>query len=126
MSRTIPPWQGKTPDSRIPARVRVRVFQAQDGCCAVCRRKMAVAGEPFEVDHITPLVLGGENAEQNLRALCGPCHKAKTAGDVKQKATEARKRAKSLGVHRPKSTIPGSKGSGWKRKINGPTVRRDE
>ena len=126
MSRTVPEWQGKTPDSRIPARVRVRVFQAQDGCCAVCRRKMAVAGEPFEVDHITPLVLGGANAEGNLRALCGPCHKTKTAGDVAQKAKEDRGRKKHIGAHRPKSTIPGSRASKFKRRIDGTTVRREE
>ena len=106
MTRTVSEWIGKTADSKIPARVRVRVFQAQDGCCAECGRKMAVAGEPFEVDHITALVLGGENREANLRALCGPCHRAKTRQDVAQKATEARKRAKHLGVHKPKRKMP--------------------
>jgi len=98
MTRAVPEWIGKTDDSRIPARVRVRVFMAQDGLCAECRRKMAMAGEPFEVDHIQALVLGGENRESNLRALCGPCHRPKTAQDVAQKAVEARKRAKHLGV----------------------------
>lgn len=125
MSRAVEEWVGKTDNSRIPGRVRVRVFQRQDGCCAECGRKMAVAGEPFEVDHVTALILGGENRETNLRALCGPCHRAKTAGDVAQKSVEARKRAKHLGVARAKAKIPGSKDSPWKRTIDGRTVRRE-
>jgi 5-methylcytosine-specific restriction endonuclease McrA len=106
MTRPVEEWIGAKPESRIPARVRVRAFQSQDGRCAECGKKMAVCGEPFEVDHITALVLGGENRESNLRALCAPCHRSKTRQDVAQKSTEARKRAKHLGLKQPKRKIP--------------------
>jgi 5-methylcytosine-specific restriction enzyme A len=32
-----------------------------------------------EVDHITPLRLGGTHAADNLQSLCKPCHSSKTA-----------------------------------------------
>ena len=32
----------------------------------------------------------------------------------------------NYGAARPKSALPGSKASGWKRKISGETVRRDK
>lgn len=48
------------------------------------------------------------------------------AEDVAVKSKIARVAKKHRGDHRPKSKIPGSKGTPFKRKINGPTVRRDE
>jgi hypothetical protein len=33
----------------------------------------------LELDHVVPLALGGTNAEQNLRALCSPCNRRKSA-----------------------------------------------
>lgn len=37
------------------------------------------AAPSVDVDHITPLRLGGTNARENLQALCHPCHSRKTA-----------------------------------------------
>lgn len=125
MSRTVPAWQGSTDNARAPARVRARIFAAQEGKCAHCGKAMARCGEPFDLDHITPLILGGANAEGNLQALCGPCHTLKSKADVAQKSTEARKRAKHLGIERKKAKLPGSRGSNLKRRIDGTVVRRD-
>mgnify|MGYP001605238856 CR=1 FL=1 len=126
MTRPVPEWIGKTDATAIPARVRVRVFQSQDGCCAECGKKMAVCGEPFEIDHTTALVNGGENRESNLRALCGPCHKSKTRADVAEKSTVARKRRKHLGNRTTRQSLPGSRDSKWKRKIDGTVERRKD
>lgn len=46
--------------------------------------------------------------------------------DVAQKATEARKRAKHLGLHKAKRLIPGSKGTGFRKKFNGDVESRDD
>lgn len=37
-----------------------------------------------QVDHIKPLAEGGTHARSNLQHLCEPCHKAKTAEDMKR------------------------------------------
>ncbi|MFJ2806141.1 HNH endonuclease [Kitasatospora sp. NPDC087271] len=45
-----------------------------------------MCGEDFpaelvDVDHRTPLALGGEDTDDNVQALCRTCHQAKTARD---------------------------------------------
>ncbi|GAB5431249.1 MAG: hypothetical protein EpisKO_06190 [Epibacterium sp.] len=125
MSRPVAEWIGKTDATPAPARVKARTIMAQDGICACgCGVKLGAAGEAIEFDHETALILGGENRESNLRALRRPCHSLKTKQDVAQKSVEARKRNKSLGLHKPKGTLPGSKGSKWKRKVDGTVVPR--
>ncbi|MFE3838917.1 HNH endonuclease [Pseudogemmobacter sonorensis] len=126
MTRTIPEWHGRTDDSAPPARVKARIVMAQGGICACgCGVKLGVAGEGVEFDHTMALILGGENRETNLRALRRPCHKRKTAHDVAQKSTEARKRGKHLGIA-PKSArpLPGGRNSKFKIKIGGGIVPR--
>jgi hypothetical protein len=52
-----------------------------------------------------------------------PCHAKKTKADVAEKAIVARKRQKHLGIRKP-SRFPGSRDSGWKKKMDGSVVRR--
>lgn len=125
MSRPVPEWIGKTDNTAAPVRVKARIILAQEGICGCgCGVKLGAAGEAIEFDHTQALINGGENRESNLRALRRPCHKVKTRQDVAQKSTEARKRSKHLGLHKPKSALPGSKGSKWKKKIGGEVIRR--
>lgn len=127
MTRPVPEWVAKAPGAPIPPRVKARIVLAQDGICACgCGVRLGLAGERIEFDHTIALILGGENRESNLRALRAPCHKAKTRADVAQKSTEARKRNKALGLTARKSLIPGSKGTGWRKPINGPAYRVNE
>jgi 5-methylcytosine-specific restriction endonuclease McrA len=46
----------------------------------------AKASWRLEVDHEVPLWAGGTNDLSNLRAVCRPCHKAKTAAEAKERA----------------------------------------
>jgi len=99
MARSVPNWVGKTPDTAIPKRVIVRVFEKFGGRCAECERKInAGAGDKFQIDHIQAMVNGGANSEGNLQLLCDWCHKGKTRSDVAQKATTARIKAKNMGI----------------------------
>lgn len=124
-ARSVTEWIGKSPETSVPARVKIRIIDAQNGKCGCgCGVKLGMAGEVIEFDHITALINGGENRESNLRALRKRCHKSKTAQDVAEKSTVARKRKKALGLQPAKSSIPGSKGSRWKRKIDGTVVPR--
>jgi 5-methylcytosine-specific restriction enzyme A len=117
--RTVPEWIGKTPDTPAPPRVRLRVWDAAGGRCAICGRKIG-AGERWECDHIVALANGGENRESNLRVLCCNCHKIKTRGDVAEKAKIARIRDKHLGIRPHQSRpMPGSRASGIRKRMNG-------
>lgn len=122
MSRTVNEWQGKNDDTTIPPRVKVRIFERDKGCCQSCGI-LVVGGVRPAFDHVVALINGGENREANLQLLCVPCHAVKTKADVAEKSTVARKRQKHLGVRKP-SRFPGSRDSGWKKKISGEVVRR--
>lgn len=101
--REVPEWIGKTDDEAIPTRVQVRVFQKYRGICPKCTRKLAQINN-WQCDHIIALVNGGENRESNLQPLCAsPCHSQKTKVDVAEKSVVARKRAKHLGIKKPRT-----------------------
>ena len=122
MSRKVEEWIGKNDDARIPPRVRDRVCQRYNDHCIVCVRK--IGGKlRAELDHITPLILGGAHRESNLRLVCNECHKVKTAEDVKLKAKVAKARKHHLGNKKP-SRFPGSRDSKFKKKIDGTVVLR--
>ena len=63
-------------------KIRTRILRRDKGLCQECLRN----GRPTEatkVDHITPLHLGGDDNDENLQSLCGPCHDAKTAEEAR-------------------------------------------
>ena len=96
MTRSVPEWIGKTPDTPVPPRVRLRVFERHGGICHISKRKI-MPGEAWDCDHFIALINGGEHRESNLRV--------KTAEDVKEKAVTARKRMMNLGIKQKKKSI---------------------
>jgi len=104
MSRSIPEWIGKTPDTPIPPRVRLRVFERHGGICHISKRKI-MPGEAWDCDHFIALINGGEHRESNLRPALQKYHRVKTAEDVKEKAVTARKRMMNLGIKPKKKSI---------------------
>ena len=45
MPRSVDEWVGKTDDTPVPGRVKVRVFQRCKGCCHRCGRKIPVGDQ---------------------------------------------------------------------------------
>jgi len=66
-------------------RIRQRILLRDDYTCRRCGR--VDPGSGLEVDHITPLSLGGAESDSNRQTLCIECHKAKTAGEAGSRAT---------------------------------------
>lgn len=97
MTRRVPEWIADHPDQKIPQRVRVRVFNAYNGVCALSGRKIQV-GDKWECDHKRALINGGEHRESNLQPVLSSEHKAKTRADVKAKADAYRIRSKHIGA----------------------------
>jgi 5-methylcytosine-specific restriction endonuclease McrA len=121
-ARTTDEWRGATADSAIPPRVRLRVWDACGGRCAICARKLR-APDRWDLDHKVALVNGGEHREGNLQVACSWCHAEKTAADVAEKARTAAVRKRHLGI-RPPSRMPGARSSKLKKKIDGSVVLR--
>lgn len=110
MSRSVPEWIGATPNTPVPDRVRVRVFERYEGRCHACTRKIA-AGESWVCDHFKALINGGENRERNLKPLCDWCDRnVKTPADVAEKSRTYKRKKRHLGLRRAKSPM-----RGWRR-----------
>lgn len=123
MTRAVPEWIGKDDNEAIPPRVRARVFLAHDGKCQECGVK--ITGKRWICDHRIAIINGGANRESNLGPIHGACDKTKTASDVAEKSRVARKRMKSLGIAPKKGRpMPGSKASGFRRRMDGTVERR--
>lgn len=125
MSRSVPEWIGKSDDSAIPPRVRLRVWDRELGRCHRCTRDI----EPHSawiIEHLKALINGGENREANLCLSCEWCKPQKDREDVAIKSTVARKKKSMLGIpNKTKSRpMPGSKASGLKKRMDGTVVRR--
>lgn len=112
MSRTVEEWIGKNDDTRVPPRVRLRVFYRDSGICQCGCEQLIRAGQRWQTDHIVAIINGGENRESNLRTLLVKHHAKKTAEDVAEKATVNRKRSANLGIKKRRRTIPGRKFDG--------------
>ncbi|MGY3330080.1 5-methylcytosine-specific restriction protein A [Mesorhizobium sp. USDA 4775] len=102
--RSVKEWIGKTPDSVPPPTVRARIFLRANGMCHISQRPIG-AGEKWQLEHVKPLSLGGENRESNLRPALVEPHRAKSADENALREKADRVRAKHLGVY-PKSKAP--------------------
>lgn len=100
MSRAVPEWIGKTPDSKIPDRVKLRIFEREGGRCHISGRKIMV-GEPYDFDHKIALINGGEHRESNLFPALRNKHREKTAKDVAEKARTYAVKAKHVLPRQP-------------------------
>lgn len=114
MSRSVPEWIAVTPDTPVPDRVRVRVFEAKGGCCHACGRKIR-AGDKWTCEHLVALINGGENREGNLGVTCLWCLPGKNSADVAEKSRVYKRRRSHLGIKK-RRTI-----RGW-RKFDGSPV----
>lgn len=110
MARSVEEWIGKTDDSPVPDRVKIRVFIKYDGRCHRSGKTITV-GDKWDVDHVLALINGGQNRESNLAPILrGKPHKEKTAEDVSIKSKTYRMRAKHLGLHKTKGPKIRSRG----------------
>ena len=67
---------------KITKATRRKVLERDSYCCVICG-----GTEPhLELDHIVAYVDGGGSAVENLRTLCEPCHKTKSAEDWRCRA----------------------------------------
>lgn len=123
MSRSTPEWVGKTPNSGVPPRVRLRVWERCQGMCGVCGRKIGPA-DTWIIEHLHALILGGENRESNLGVTCGWCKPVKDREDIAIKVKSDRVRKRHAGIKTTSRPMPGSRASGFKRKMNGEVVKR--
>ena len=64
-------------------KIRERILKRDNGLCQACLRNGVVTPVgrkkfSYYCDHIVPKEEGGTDDDENLQALCRPCHTAKT------------------------------------------------
>lgn len=94
---------------------RVEICVRQDGKCADCGEKLRPS--MYDIDHRQALIHGGDNADDNLVAICAGCHKAKTRKDVHARAHGDR--IAVGGKQRSGRPMDGSKKSRFKKHMDG-------
>ena len=106
---------------------RTKIFLARNGVCHVCKLQI-VDGETWDVEHPGALNLGGSDDDGDLWPVhVGKrgCHEKKTGEDRKKIA--ARNTSIDRGYagrgKRRRRLIPGSKGSGLRKRMNGQVER---
>jgi 5-methylcytosine-specific restriction protein A len=110
--------------TRWTAKRRAALFLAHAGVCHICGGK--INGEGWDVEHVIPLAMGGDDDEANCAPAHLKCHRAKTATDKGHIAKAARMQLRAMGIKRqPRNPIRGGKGDTIKRKINGTVERRE-
>lgn len=123
--RKVDEWVGKTDDTEIPKRVKLRVWLREGGKCWLTGRYIQV-GDAYDFDHKVALCNGGEHRESNLAPALRDAHRKKTAADVKLRAKCDRIRARHVGItSKSRNPMPGSRASNFKRRFDGSVVRRD-
>lgn len=87
------------------SRRRERIIAQHGARCYCCQAE----GVPLDIDHWVPLFLGGSEDDENLRPLCQPCHRKKTAQEnrVRGKINRLSGRNKPKRKHKwPSGKIP--------------------
>lgn len=118
---------GTTKRKNMTPRMRLKVWEAHKGICKLCGGKIDGVRERWIVEHIIPLALGGEDTEANMAPAHEGCALAKTfgkSGDIAKAAKAKRVKSKHLGIKKSKNPLPGSKGSKFKKKMDGSVVPR--
>jgi len=119
MARSVPEWIGKHDDQKVPDRVRMRIFDRENGVCHLTGRKIDPVSDAWDLDHRVSLILGGEHRESNLFPALKEPHRKKTAAEVAVKSKIARTRKKHLGIKPDKA---GGFNKRFRRKMNGDVV----
>lgn len=101
---------------------KLALFEDHRGICHICGDKIDGTRERWDVEHIIPLAIGGDDDESNCAPAHDRCHKHKTSTDRRDIAKTERIRAKHQGARKPRSRLSHPH---LKRKVDGSVVTRD-
>lgn len=104
---------------------RIRILEAHGARCYLSGFQIDPLRDRWDIEHVIPLAAGGSDDDSNLRPALKEPHKIKTKQDIKHISKGKRVRANYLGAKGRKSRpMPGTRGSGWRHKMDGSWERR--
>lgn len=102
--------------------IKLRAWERCGGKCERCHQKIVGVAE---YDHTIPDRLDGEPTLKNCTVLCARCHRTKTSTLDRPAIDKDRRIEKKRAGLKQGQPMPGSRRSGWKRRMDGTTVRRE-
>jgi 5-methylcytosine-specific restriction protein A len=116
--RAVEEWIGKTPDSKIPDRVKLRIWRREEGRCYLTGKKI-MPNDSFEYEHKKRIEDGGQHRESNIFLALKEPHKRKSAEEraAAKKADDIAKR--HIGISQPKQKL---KSRGFARERKAPKI----
>jgi 5-methylcytosine-specific restriction endonuclease McrA len=109
------------------AKVKLAAWERSGGQCECgnCAGAKIVPGDGPEYDHRVEAALGGDGSLENCIVSSARCHRSKTSAraPVIAKARRLEKKQANLRPAR-KALIPGSKGTRYRKKLDGSVERR--
>jgi len=102
---------------------RAELFIKHNGQCHICQGKI-LGNERWEVEHIIPISLGGEDGGDNLALAHISCHRGKTKEDIRRLSKAKRQNAFHLRGKQSRNPLPFGKSSKLKRKLDGTIIPR--
>ncbi len=114
---------GTTPRRPLSAHRRLQAWERTKG---VCEAPIDGVRERWIVEHIRALELGGADDLANMGPAHEACARTKTRNDHARTAQAKRQKIQHLGAAEPSRPVPGSRGTLFKRKINGRVILREE
>ena len=105
---------------------KVRLFDRHKGLCHVCGLRIdASRGERWEVEHKTPIWLGGADDETNMAPAHVRCHREKTSKEAGDRAKTNSQRQAFLGVPKPvKKRMAAGRKSGLRKTLRNGVIPR--
>lgn len=116
---------GTTKRGRLSTRDVLAAWEKHRGVCVICKAKIDGARSDWILEHVRALELGGADTLENLGPAHAACARDKTRDDHRRAGKAKRQKAKHLGIHTPRSVMPGSRASRWGRRMDGTTYRRN-
>lgn len=111
------------PRREFTAKTKGEAFLRAGGLCEGCGLKLR-HGEA-EYHHMHEAELGGCNGLANCRVLCRACHRAATNRFLREKAKGLKAfRARANAKARKGPPMPGSRASGFRKRMDGTVERR--
>ncbi|WP_342167325.1 HNH endonuclease signature motif containing protein [Methylobacterium sp. SD21] len=104
---------------------RLKAWERTGGICVICDQPIDGVREPWIVEHIRALELGGSDEIENMGPAHDACGREKTRDDHARCARAKRQKIRHLGAAVVAKPLIGSRMSGLKRKIDGTVVRRN-
>lgn len=117
---------GTTKRRSLSGHSRLKARERTGGVCVVCDQPIDGVRERWIVEHIRALELGGADEIENMGPAHDMCGREKTRDDHARSAQAKRQKIRHLGAGVAARSLPGSRASGLKRKIDGTVVRRDD